>query len=82
MFPDLDRLDLRRADSHHHLSLGLSLGFGTHFCLGAALARLEARVVITALATRYPRLELATDTVEFTGNAMFRCPTALPVSPG
>jgi cytochrome P450 len=38
---------------------GIAFGFGPHFCLGAALARLEARVVFTELLRRYPKFELA-----------------------
>jgi pimeloyl-[acyl-carrier protein] synthase len=42
--PDPDRLDLGRADTRH-----LGLGHGIHFCLGAALSRLEAQVMIDAI---------------------------------
>ena len=37
----------------------LALGFGTHFCLGAVLARLEARVVLEELLNRFARIEVA-----------------------
>ena len=53
-FPDPDRLDLGRDDPHH-----LSFSQGIHYCLGAALARLEGEVAITALLHRFPNLELA-----------------------
>jgi cytochrome P450 len=50
-FPDADRLDLER-DSRGHVGFG----FGQHFCLGASLARLEARVALEALAPELPKL--------------------------
>jgi cytochrome P450 len=40
-YPDADRFDVERAIDRH-----VSLGFGTHFCLGASLARLESRIAI------------------------------------
>ncbi len=43
-FADADRLDVRR-DTRSHVAFG----FGTHFCVGAGLARLEARVALEAL---------------------------------
>ena len=53
-YPDPDRFDVEREIGRH-----VSFGYGTHFCLGASLARLEARSAITALIRRFPRLELA-----------------------
>ncbi|MBY0401029.1 cytochrome P450 [Myxococcota bacterium] len=44
-FPDPDRFDLDRPNLKSHLALG----HGTHFCLGASLARLETRVAIEAI---------------------------------
>jgi cytochrome P450 len=52
-FPDPDRFDLDRDTSGI-----VSFGFGKHFCLGASLARLEARVALEALAPRFPELRL------------------------
>jgi cytochrome P450 len=48
------RLDVGRSSNPH-----LSFGFGNHFCLGAALARLEARVVLEELLGRFATIELA-----------------------
>ena len=53
-FPDADTLDITRSPNRH-----VSFGLGTHFCLGAPLARLEARIAIPALLRRFGHLELA-----------------------
>ncbi len=39
----------------------MAFGFGTHFCLGASLARLEVRVMFDELLRRIPDIELGTD---------------------
>ncbi len=52
--PDADRLRIDRDPNAH-----LSFGFGPHFCLGAALARLEARVMLNELLDRFSTLSLA-----------------------
>jgi cytochrome P450 len=48
-FPDPDRLDLTRTGSRH-----LAFGHGAHYCLGANLARLEARVAFEEWFARFP----------------------------
>jgi cytochrome P450 len=53
-FADPDRLDLGRENANRHLAFG----GGHHFCLGAALARLEGEVAIPSLVRRFPNLEL------------------------
>jgi cholest-4-en-3-one 26-monooxygenase len=54
VFRDADRFDPKRTPNPH-----LSFGFGEHFCLGAALARLEARVFFEELLAAFPHIELA-----------------------
>jgi cytochrome P450 len=78
VFRDPERLDIRRTDSKAHLALG----FGTHFCLGASLARLEARVALETFAGRFPELELDTTTFRWCGSALLRRLERLPVSLG
>lgn len=51
VFNDPDRLDLRRAQNPH-----LTFGHGHHFCLGASIARLEARVALPALLRKFANL--------------------------
>src|SRR5207247_876810 len=53
-FPDPDTLDVRRQPERH-----VAFAAGTHFCLGAWLARLEARVVLDTVFRRLPHLALA-----------------------
>jgi len=52
-FPDPDRLDVTRPNPRH-----LGFGFGIHFCLGAALTRIETAAVLAALIERFPELRL------------------------
>jgi cytochrome P450 len=52
-----ETFDIRRTDGGGHLALG----HGIHFCLGAPLARMEARIALIALHTRFPTMRLAID---------------------
>lgn len=54
VWPDAERFDIDRDPT-----LNLSFGRGAHFCLGAHLARAEARVALRTLLTRFPALSLA-----------------------
>jgi cytochrome P450 len=54
VFPDPDRFDVRRANAARHLAFA----HGPHFCLGAHLARLEARVAVATMLARLPGLRL------------------------
>ncbi len=55
-FPDGDRFDVTRRIDHH-----LAFGYGLHFCLGAALARLEGRVALDEVLQRFPSWEVDWD---------------------
>jgi cytochrome P450 len=53
VFPDPDRFDVRRKMQHH-----VSFGYGIHFCVGAALARIEGRVALEETLRRFPEWEV------------------------
>ena len=55
-FPDPDRFDIHRNIGHH-----VAFGYGIHFCLGAALARLEGRVALDEVLQRFPSWEIDCD---------------------
>jgi cytochrome P450 len=73
-FPDPGRFDITRVDS-----APLSFGGGVHFCLGAALARVEAEIVLHGLAKRFPRLTLADNEIRWRETIAFRGPEAVVV---
>lgn len=75
VFPDPDRLDVRRAGARKQLAFGL----GAHYCLGASLARLEAEVAIGRLLARAPRIRLATEELRWFPNPAFHGVTSLPL---
>ncbi|MFL6129617.1 MAG: cytochrome P450 [Mycobacteriales bacterium] len=52
-FPDPDRVDVRRQDTGH-----VAFGAGIHYCIGAALARVEGVATLQALLRRMPGIEL------------------------
>ena len=54
VYPDPDRFDITRADTHHH-----SFGDGAHRCPGAALAAVTAQEAILRMLVRFDEVELA-----------------------
>jgi cytochrome P450 len=73
-FPDGDSFDIHRKIGHH-----LSFGYGLHFCLGAALARLEARVALDEILQRFPEWEVDWDRAEQARTSTVRGWEHLPV---
>jgi cytochrome P450 len=77
VFADPDRFDIRRSNAHEHLSFG----YGVHICLGAPLARLQARVVVEEVSRRFPTLRLRPNTMpEFPVSISMHGPRSLPVT--
>ncbi len=76
-FADPDRLDLGRTPNRH-----LAFGQGGHYCLGAPLARLEARIAFPALLTRRPELRLAVppERLRWKRGLFLRGPEYLPLT--
>jgi cytochrome P450 len=73
-FPDGDRFDIHRSIGHH-----LTFGYGPHYCLGAALARLEGRVVLEELLNRFPDWEVDYDNCVLGSSPGVRGWDALPI---
>jgi cytochrome P450 len=73
-FPDADRFDIHREIGHH-----LSFGYGLHFCLGAALARLEGRVALDEVLKRFPEWEVDWDNAKMARTSTVRGWESLPV---
>lgn len=76
VFPDPDRFDIHRQNAKEHLSFG----HGPHFCVGAPLGRLEARVVLEEIGARLPSLRVVPgQTLHYLPNVSFRGPLSLLV---
>jgi len=63
-FEDPEAFDVTRTNNQH-----LAFGFGTHFCLGAALARLEIRLFFEEFVRRVREIRVVPGSVEFLPNA-------------
>ena len=68
---DADRFDLSRSSTRH-----LGFGYGPHFCVGSALARMEAPIMLGALLERYASIELEAPP-RWAPNIVFRGPEQL-----
>jgi cytochrome P450 len=73
-FPDPDRFDVHREVKGH-----LAFGFGLHFCLGAALARLEGRVALEEVLRRFPEWTVDLEQARLSPTSTVRGWETLPV---
>jgi len=73
-FPDPDRFDMHRVSQG-----GVAFGQGLHFCLGVSLARMEGRIGLAALLSRFKGFERPPGDISWNRALTVRSPTALPV---
>jgi cytochrome P450 len=73
-FEDPDRFDIHRKMGQH-----LAFGYGIHFCLGAALARLEGRIALDEVLNRFPRWEVDSERARLAPTSTVRGWETLPV---
>jgi cytochrome P450 len=75
VFTEPERFDITRQPNPH-----VAFGNGVHHCLGATLARVEGQEVFKALAERFPRMQLATEELEYQPSITFRSLKSLPIT--
>jgi len=73
-FEHPDRIDITRDPNRH-----VTLGHGVHYCLGAALARLELRIAVGSFLARFPDYRLAADKIVYMDRTASRRPFSVPV---
>jgi len=76
-FENPNTMDITRWPNPH-----VAFGSGVHHCLGATIARVEGQEVFSALAERYPNLELKNSEAEYQPSIVFRSVKELPVTLG
>jgi len=74
-FPNPDELNINREQNHH-----LAFADGIHYCLGAALARVETQIAINTLIQTFPDLKLASNKLEWKKSIVIRGLKSLSVS--
>jgi len=74
-FPDPDRLDICRQDNRH-----VAFAWGSHFCFGAPLARIEGQIAFETVLRRMPNLSLDAGPITWRENLGLRGLTALPMT--
>jgi cytochrome P450 len=72
-----DEFDIHRTDGQH-----LTFGYGLHFCLGASLARLEGRVALDELLTRFPEWHVDYDGITLSSTSTVRGWESMPIIVG
>jgi cytochrome P450 len=77
VFDDADCFDIHRVARKH-----IAFGSGIHFCMGANLARLEARVAFEELLCRFPEYSVTSDPLSYFNTPSIRGPKALRVRLG
>jgi cytochrome P450 len=75
-FAEPDRLDMQREDE----AKGLFFGTGPHYCMGGALARLEAQTAFRTIAGRFPDIQLAGESLQWRRNPLMRRVVDLPLA--
>lgn len=73
-YADPDQLNVRRNIDRH-----VSLGYGTHFCLGASLARLETKVALEETLSRFPEWDVQWDQTEMVHTSTVRGYAKVPI---
>ena len=71
--PDGDHFDIHRSGVHH-----FSFGHGLHYCLGAALARMEGKVALEEILKRFPEWTIDTDNARMASSSTLRGWDTLP----
>ena len=72
-FPDGERFDIHRTSAKH-----FTFGYGIHYCLGAALARLEGQIALEEILKRFPDWEIDADNARLTSASVVRGWETLP----
>ncbi len=73
-YPDGDRFDI-----HRDIGNTLTFGYGIHFCMGAALARLEGRIVLDELLSRFPEWDVDLERARLSPTSTVRGWETLPI---